>query len=201
MAPHSPPRSGVEDLLHDLRLLRRNIVMSLSTAHIQEDFTQGNPSNTWVEIGWVEHWTSPTVHTWSVFTEKGVDGQITHCLKQPAPNLDVGTYDFWRISGVTRVDGQTDWTLSVNFIIGQDYVNVRTYTTLWDTGVALGETERRGAGSGMADTQVNLLYKNTSGIWNTWPGVDCVLDRGPGRWEWKKLTNNSYEVIQAGDAC
>lgn len=153
-----------------------------------------------MEIGWVEHWTSPTVHTWSVFTEKGVDGQITHCLKQPAPNLDVGTYDFWRISGVTRGDGQTDWTLSVNFIIRQDYVNVGPTLPSGTREWHLAKPSAEGQ-----DLEW-LMPRSTSCIRTQ------VASATPGQ-EWtvfwivagtlgmNGLTNNSYEVIQAGDAC
>ena len=180
-----------------------DIVMTLSTAHVDRDFTQNSPSGDWVEIGWVEHWSiAGSQHTWSVFTEKGRNFSKLDCFEQPAPNLNPGTYDLWRASGAVGANGTTDWTMRVDFLIGQGFVTVKTYNTSWgSTGsVALGESERRGDGSGMADTQVGLQYKNTSGTWVNWPGVDCVQDIGP-IWEWNRLSNNSYEVIQNGSIC
>jgi len=95
--------------------------------------------------------------------------------------------------------------MSVNYLDGSGWHDLKTYNTNWDWGVALGETERFSApGTGMSDDQSALRYKNGSGSFVDWPNVDCVQDRQSGVgdvWQWHRLSDTHYEVIKDGTSC
>jgi hypothetical protein len=115
--------------------------------------------------------------------------------------LQPDTDDIWRISGVSQPNGTVTWILAVNFVIGAGYVNVNSYNTSWTLGVPMGETERFGTGTGMADDHHNLQFKNTDGTWQNWQDVKCVqhVDNLPdANWQWKKQTANSYTIQLSG---
>ena len=176
------------------------ITMSLSTAHISSSAV--DPTDDWVEIGWVEFW-STSGHQWNIFTEKGLNGSITNCFQTPAPNLGVGTYDLWRIDGTHKPDNTVDWDLKVDFLISQGFALVKTYNTSWGvaSAVASGETERRSPGSAMHDDQVNPQFKNDSGSWVNWPDETCARNTAAPAWLWNHTSNNSYTVRTTGAAC
>ena len=119
--------------------------------------------------------------------------------------MDFDTYDTFQISGATQGDGTTDWDLRVDYLDGSGWHVMKTYTTNWDWGVALGETERKTVpGTGLSDDQQGLKYKNGSGTWVDWPNVDCVQDRELNVgdvWQWHKVNDTHYEVIKNGTTC
>lgn len=176
------------------------ITMSLSTAHISRSTTP-TLSGDWVEIGWFEYRTGAG-DDWQLFTEKGLNGDMTKCFQTPAPNLEVGTYDRWRITGTHKADHTVDWDLQVNFLIGEGYATIKTYNTGWgeNSAVALGETEARASESNMRDDQRNLQFKNDPGSWVDWPNVDCIKDTASD-FQWNRISDNAYTVQGSGDLC
>ncbi|MBI4259882.1 MAG: hypothetical protein HY658_04890, partial [Actinobacteria bacterium] len=136
--------------------------VSLSTAHINRGIT-GSYAGYQVEIGWVEVWEGNDtsgqgagLKDWYVFSEKQANWDIKDITTQLSFNLDPGNDDWWRASAVAKPNGTTDWKLAVNFLIGQGWVDFKTYNTEWDFGVPMGETERKGTDTGMMDYQYNL---------------------------------------------
>jgi hypothetical protein len=179
--------------------------VTVSTAHMRPGIVDLEDRGKWIEIGWAEVWHSndtssqdESLKDWYVFAEKGVDFACTQFTSQLAPNLDPGTDDIWRISG----DGAGTWTLSVNFAIGQGYVDFETYHTNWGKGVPLAETERFGNGTGMADHQYNLQWKTATG-WNSWVTNDCYLhvDNTGGQWDYDFLSDTAFDIDHAGVFC
>lgn len=166
--------------------------VALSTAFIGKDDSRA----TWIEIGWWEEvCPAPGSHCWAVFVEKGVNGEITHIEKIVAPNLQPGTYDQWRVANRPKnPNGTTDWHLEVNFLIGQGWVDVRTYTTNWHTGIAYGETEAKGNDTGLREDQRNLQHKSAPGTWVNWSGQSCRKGTSPD-FKYKERSNTFFEIV------
>ncbi len=172
--------------------------VALSTAHINDQGV-GTAGNSWVEIGWWEEQAAGG-KAWTVFVEKGVNGSVSHVDRIVAPNLELGTYDRWRVKNNPRnSNGTTNWDLQVDFLKGGGWVDVITYTTSWHKGWAYGETEAKGHDTGMYDEQRDLKYRGESSSgWTAWPGQICRLHNGPTEYKWVKLSNSAYNIELAG---
>lgn len=175
---------------------------TLSTAHISKSFSEGRSSGSWVEIGWQEAYRGGVTH-W-IFVEKGRNHEVLHLDSFAPIGLEPGTFDRWIIRGRhVHMSGQlrTQWSLRVNTLNGGGTTTYKIYTTNWLRGVALGEAERFGRGTGMADVQKNLKFLHRGlDAWKPWPGVNCVWDDDP-KWEWKIVNDTRYKVVKDGQLC
>lgn len=161
-----------------------------------------------MEIGWLEVWEGNDTSSqaqgkkdWYVFSQKIVDFNATDSTWQLAFNLEVGNEDLWRIR---LRDDESGWKLSVNFIIGQGWVLFKEYNTNWNRAVPMAETERFGDGTGMADTQDDLLWQRPGdGLWVDWADNRCFThtDNLAGGWEYDRTGPNSFGINHSGIFC
>jgi hypothetical protein len=186
-----------------------SVPFTVSTAHLRPGLSGVDQSKI-VEIGWAELWATGDTSTqaeskknWYVFSRKYVDGNCTQARNQLAPNLDPGTTDLWRITGVDKPNGTTDWNLEVNFQLGGGWVLFEIYNTNWNKGFPMAETERLGDHTGMAEDQTGLRWLNL-GNWADWADNGCWrhIDQATSEWDYVRRSNNSFDLLHQGaDAC
>jgi len=182
-----------------------NGAYTLSTAHL----SSGNGNCAQVEIGHQLLWKGSDVSSqdlskkiFYVFTEQQTTCTgISDFWHQSAANIETNNDDIWRVSGVEQPGGGAQWHLSVNFVLGQGYVELAVYDTAWNSGIPNGETERFGEGTGLRDSQWNLQFKKTDGTWINWPHLGCSSHPNhftSSPWRWDDTSTSSYEVAQSG---
>jgi len=81
-------------------------------------------------------------------------------------------------------------------------VYIATYNTTYGYGVSLAETERKSSGTGMTDDFPKLTYKDDSGLWPDWPGMNCVDHNAfelTRRYSWNYNTTGEDAVWVGGE--
>ena len=158
----------------------------------------GDPTPTYVEIGWykVRH-ADGSVHLCE-FEEAVVNGGSPNFLPGPCDSntpLSYGQYAEFRVK---HVGSGTDWDTWINY--GSGFILKASFSSLGiDTGIAFGETEKKGDGTSMGEDQSNL-QDFSQNAWQDWPNAACALDNAAA-WDWNKLSSNSYIVDQTTHAC
>jgi hypothetical protein len=194
----------------EIYVRNRNLVLvgdcsdaeSHSTAHVENSL-----ETKFAEIGFVERWyctITGCTKTWKTFVE-GNDGS------KPIGQFTYGGFDsgttissgHWARFKVNNVAGTNKW----NFWY-EDNVNGGGYTQIAGTpglnfsnGLAFGETGRRGdPGSGADDHHEGLLFKNSSGSWNSWGSNSQAWNHISGYY-YDYIAKDEYKVCSNSTGC
>jgi hypothetical protein len=169
----------------------------VGTAFTSRTGPGGSGFGDWVEIGFQKFRDANGNTFLCRFTEWGTNfnpqGGTTNCSSA----ITLGTYDTWKVSNVA---GTNDWKMQVDYLDGNGLHDVDTVSRTYNTGIAAGETERRGSQSDFGQSQRSLMYKNTSNNFVNWPNSNCIYDDSQN-WGWRKNSATSYDVIQTSNAC
>jgi hypothetical protein len=157
-----------------------------------------DPTPTYVEIGWykIRH-ADGSVHLCE-FEESQVNGGPLNFLPGPCganTSLSYGNYAKFRVK---QVGTGTDWSTWIDY--GNGFILKATFGSRGiDTGIAFGETERKGNGTSMDEDQRNL-QDFSQNAWQDWPDANCVQDESPAC-DWHKQSSNSYTINQNSNTC
>jgi hypothetical protein len=172
---------------------------AVSTAHIEHGDYGTADWGKWVEIGWQKIRNGDGSISLCLFWEAGTDPTAPPTVLKLDCNapLVYGNNVQWKVKNNI---GTNNWEVAVNYLDGGGWHVRDTISMAWDHGLAFGETERKGNGTGMLDTQSSLQYMNNNGNWVLWPGNSCSVDTS-GTYSWQSLGQNVYQVYQGNNAC
>lgn len=170
---------------------------AFSTAHLRKT-NFGATLGTWIEVGWQKlrnaDGTTVLCEFWEMGTNSNIDSFHNNCGNQTP--LSFGNYAQFRLKEVANTN---QWDVLINYLDGTGYQLKHTFSTDYLFSTASGETEKKGAGTGMGDDQRNLQVF-AQNAWQDWIDVACVVDESPD-WSWHKQSNNSYTVTGVNNAC
>jgi hypothetical protein len=165
--------------------------IKVGTAHMERE-NYGQPGwGDWVEIGFYKDIGQNGTARLRLFTEWGTNFNFSQLNFYAGSGLSNDTYTDYRVA---NQPGNSDWDMNVDYLDGQGWRTKDTAHMTWGHGVALGETERWGSDTNMAQTQNSLDYHNDNDNWVSWPGQNCVYDNSTG-WSWNRTSDDSYDIV------
>jgi hypothetical protein len=169
--------------------------LALSTAHINRAMN-GYIENYLVEVGWRKR---PATPNFVIFAEKCA-GAMCDVELVSAPDLQVNTFDLWRVVNNPASGGTTKWELKADLLEGRGWGDVKSYTTDYHHGEAYGETEAFGNDTGLHDLQRALQHKNNDGNWVDWNDHICIRDWSPSH-EYFRNSDTSFDIDGGSQYC
>jgi hypothetical protein len=159
-----------------------------STSHVRLNGVTYN----WVEVGWEKY---DDGH-YDAFTEWGINNNPSAQDMFSESCLTVGVESYYR----TKLTTGDNWQLAFACYNGASWNILKTYTTLWASGIPVAETFRRGgSATHMSDTQDALQYRY-SGTWYSWVQPSCFQDIAPG-WHGNEVDVDSYTATSGSGDC
>ncbi len=166
-----------------------------STVHVVLGSVYGN----WSESGWRAHYISGGTPVISFFHESGINFTTNHNVDTYSPPCtSFGTYARYQEN---NVDGTYQWDGWVDCQDGQGFRYIsRTPSLGYAKGLAVGETFRRGGGTGMGDVHRNLYRKDSAGSWLAWTGTSCYRDPISG-WQGTSVSATRFDTVTGSGNC
>jgi len=157
----------------------------------------GVNNGSWVEMGPKEYVVGNTGY-YRLFTEWGISG-VTHGYDEWYPVsgcLSPGYYTYYRIRNISTTD---DWDMYIACRDGDPWSYITTYNnTGYHTGGVMVETGRvPDSGVGLADSHINLKYRDSSFSWHDWYQLTCRSESASiTNWKGNNPSSTSYDTLK-----